>query len=119
MESNDPLDEAINYTLKHWFELTQFLRVENAPLDNNDLERTLKIAIRGRNNWLFYKTRYGAMIGGILTSLIYTCVVANVNPINYLIALQEHKDQVVKKPERWLPWNYHEALSDKSESLAA
>ena len=32
VEPNDPLGEAINYTLKHWFELTQFLRVENAPL---------------------------------------------------------------------------------------
>jgi hypothetical protein len=103
--------------LKHWLELTQFLRVAGAPLDNNIVGRSLKIPIRGRRTWLFYKTEYGAMIGGVLTSVIYTCVLSGVNPLNYLIALQEHKNQIVKEPERWLPWNYQEALA--TLSLAA
>jgi integrase len=30
----------------------------------------LKIPIRGRRTWLFYKTEYSAMIGGVLTSVI-------------------------------------------------
>jgi transposase len=34
-----------------------------------------------------------------------------VNPLNYLIALQEYKNQIVKEPERWLPWNYQETLA--------
>ena len=101
----------MRYMLKHWHALTQFLRVPGAPLDNNIVERAVKIPIRGRRTWLFYKTEYGAMIGGVLTSVIYTCALSGINPLNYLIALQKHKHQIVKEPESWLPWNYHEALA--------
>ena len=111
VEPNDSLGKVMRYMLKHWHELTQFLRVAGAPLDNNILERALKIPIRGRRTWLFYKTEYGAMIGGVLTSIIYTCALAGTNPLNYLIALQEHKNQIVKEPEAWLPWNYQETLA--------
>jgi len=117
VEPNDSLGKSIKYMLKHWHELTQFLRVAGAPLDNNIVERSLKIPIRGRRTWLFYKTEYGAMIGGVLTSIIYTCVLSGINPLNYLIALQEHKNQIVKEPECWLPWNYQDALA--TLSLAA
>lgn len=106
VEPNDSLGQAMRYMLKHWHKLTQFLRVAGAPLDNNIVERALKIPIRGRRTWLFYKTEYGAMIGGVLTSIIYTCVLSKTNPLDYLIALQEHKKQIVKEPEKWLPWNY-------------
>jgi transposase len=111
VEPNDSLGKAMRYMLKHWHELTQFLRVAGAPLDNNILERALKIPIRGRRTWLFYKTEYSAMIGGVLTSVIYTCALSEINPLNYLIALQEYKNQIVKEPERWLPWNYQETLA--------
>ncbi len=117
VEPNDSLGKSIKYMLNHWHELTQFLRIAGAPLDNNIVERSLKIPIRGRRTWLFYKTEYGAMIGGVLTSIIYTCVLSGINPLNYLIALQEHKNQIVKEPERWLPWNYQDALA--TLSLAA
>jgi hypothetical protein len=108
VEPNDSLGVAMRYMLNHWHELTQFLRVAGAPLDNNIVERALKIPIRGRRTWLFYKTQYGAMIGGVLTSVIYTCALAGINPLTYLTVLQENKNQVVKEPERWLPWNYQD-----------
>lgn len=110
VEPNDSLGKAVKYMLKYWHELTQFLRVEGAPLDNNIVERALKIPIRGRRTWLFYKTEYGAMIGGVLTSIIYTCALSGINPLHYLIALQENKNQIVKEREKWLPWNYKDNL---------
>ena len=117
VEPNSALGKAIRYTLKHWERLTQFLRVPGAPLDNNELERTLKVPIRGRRTWLFYKTKYGAMIGGVLTSIIHTCALNNENPFHYLMVLQQHKNQIVKEPHQWLPWNYQQQLT--SLSLAA
>jgi hypothetical protein len=60
--------------------LTRFLQVPGAPIHNNDMERGLKIPIRGRNTWLFYKTEYGALVGGVLTSIIYTCELSGINP---------------------------------------
>jgi hypothetical protein len=111
VEPNDSLGKAMRYMLKHWHQLSQFIRIAGAPLDNNILERALKIPIRGRRTWLFYKTEYGAMIGGVLTSVIYTCALSGFNPLSYLIALQEHKNQIVKEPERWLPWCYQDTLA--------
>ena len=105
--------------LKHWHKLTRFLEVEGAPVHNNDMERGLKIPIRGRNTWLFYKTEYGAMIGGVLTSIIYTCELSGINPFDYLVVLQEHKDQIIKEPNAWLPWNYQATLSQLDSALAA
>jgi len=118
VEPNDSLGKAVKYMLKHWHELTQFLRIEGAPLDNNILERALKIPIRGRRTWLFYKTEYGAMIGGVLTSLIYTCALSGVNPLHYLIVLQEHTNQIVKEPEKWMPWNYRDNLLSPAATAA-
>ncbi len=43
VEPNGALGKAAKYMLKHWHELTQFLRVPSAPLDNNSAERLLKI----------------------------------------------------------------------------
>ena len=59
-EPNSGLGKAISYMLKHWEELTLFLREEGAPLDNNLCERALKKAILHRKNALFYKTPNGA-----------------------------------------------------------
>jgi hypothetical protein len=38
--------------------LSGFLAVPGAPLDNNLVERALKLFIRQRNNSLFYKNRH-------------------------------------------------------------
>jgi transposase len=111
VEPNSSLGKAFAYLLTHWQTLTRFLQVENAPLDNNIVERALKLAIRQRKNSLFYATDYSASIASMLTSLIATCLHAGVNALDYLVALQEHRPAVFKAPEAWLPWNYHANLA--------
>jgi transposase len=108
-EPNSALGGAIGYTLKHWKELTLFLRQAGAPLDNNVCERALKKAILHRKNALFYKTRNGARVGDLFMSLIYTCQLNQTNPFDYLTELQQHADAVAACPERWMPWNYRDA----------
>ncbi len=115
IEPNSALGGAIKYMQRRWKELTRFLEVAGAPLDNNIVERALKIAIRNRKNALFYRTQYSAGIGGMITSLIYTCHLANANAHHYLTVLQKYPNEVVKSPEKWLPWNYKIAL----ESIAS
>jgi len=106
VEPNSGLGQAITYMLNHWKPLTAFLRVPNAPLDNNICERALKKAILHRKNSLFYKTQHGARVGDLFMSLIHTCILADVNPYNYLVALQKHASDLVRHPEKWMPWNY-------------
>jgi len=111
VEPNSSLGKAFQYLLNHWQTLTQFLQVERAPLDNNIVERALKLAIRQRKNSLFYATDYSAYIASMLTSLIATCLHAEVNALEYLVALQEHRAAVFRDPAAWLPWNYHMHLA--------
>ena len=111
VEPNSSLGKAIAYLRTHWETLTRFLQVENAPLENNIVERALKLVIRQRKNSLFYATDYSAYIASMLTSLIATCLYAGVNALEYLVALQEHRRAVLGDPAAWLPWNYHTNLA--------
>lgn len=111
IEPNSDLGAAIKYMQRHWEKLTRFLTVAGTPIDNNVVERALKIAIRNRKSAMFYRTTYSAGIGGMITSLIYTCDLAKQNPHDYLIALQEHHASVLANPECWLPWNYRETMT--------
>jgi transposase len=110
VEPNSSLGKAIAYMLEHWGTLTQCLKEPGAPLDNNVAERALKLAIRQRKNSLFYATEHSAYIASILTSVIATCVQAGVNALEYLVAVQEHRQEVFANPRAWLPWNYEAAL---------
>ena len=112
VEPNSELGGALKYMLRHWPKLTRFLTVAGAPIDNNLVEQALKIAIRNRKAAMFYRTEYSAYIGGVLTSLIYTCHLAKENPQDYLTALQHHKTAVAAKPELFLPWNYQETIAN-------
>jgi len=85
--------------------------IAGAPLDNNLVERALKLFIRQRKNSLFYKSEHSAYIASVLTSLIATCLYAGVSVLEYLVALQEHRREVFAKPEAWLPWTYQASLA--------
>ena len=110
VEPNSSLGKAIAYMIDHWDTLTRFLHEPGAPIDNNLAERALKLAIRQRKNSLFYATEHSAYIASILISVIATCVQAGVNALGYLVALQDHRQEVFANPGAWLPWNYEVAL---------
>jgi len=110
VEPNSSVGKAIAYLLEHWETLTRVVKEPGAPLDNNVAERALKLAIRQRKNSLFYATEHSAYIASILTSVIATCVQAGVNALEYLVAVQEHRQEVVANPSAWLPWNYEATL---------
>jgi len=119
VEPNSSLGKAIGYMLRHWPELTLFLRRAGAPLDNNLCERALKKAILHRKNSLFFKTENGARVGDIYMSLIHTCELCGANPFDYLTELQRHAKDVALHPRAWLPWNYRETLAAASPPAPA
>jgi len=110
VEPNSGLGEAITYMLKHWEELTLFLRQSGAPLDNNICEQALKKAILHRKNAYFYKTENGARVGDLFMSLIHTCELNSVNPFEYLTELHKHVNELSLGPGDWMPWNYRDTL---------
>jgi len=106
VEPNSRLGQAFNYMLKRWAALTGFLRLPGAPLDNNPAEQALKPSVRYRNNSLFYKNLHGAYVGDVLSSLIETCRLNGINPIDYLSALLHNRSAVFADPAAWLPWTF-------------
>ena len=116
VEPNSGLGGAITYMLKHWPELTLFLRCPGAPLDNNICERALKKAILHRKNSLFYKTSTGARVGDLFMSLIHSAELCQADPFHYLVALQRHHRDVSQHPDQWMPWNYQANLPQGSST---
>ena len=59
---------------------------------------------------LTYYNEYGAFIGDVLMTLIFTVIGSgkNLNPVHYLTTLQDNARHVQQAPSQWLPWNYHE-----------
>jgi len=115
VEPNSRLGDAIRYMLKHWSELTLFLREPGAPLDNNLCERALKRAILHRKNSLFYQTLGGAHVGDVFMSLIHSAELNAVQPFDYLTALLRHHQEVEDAPAAWMPWNYAASIARLGE----
>lgn len=109
-EPNSAPGKAIEYILKRWTELSQFLRYANAPLDTNVVERALKLVIGLRKSSMFYKSLSSAAFASHAQSAIYSAAQNNINPCEYMAALIDNSKAVIKNPEAWLPWNYKYTL---------
>jgi transposase len=106
IEPNSALGAAIIYMQKRWSDLTLFLRLAGAPLDNNTAERALKKAILHRKNSLFYRTIAGAHVGDVFMSLIHTSELNEVSAYEYLVAVLRNAAASASNPHAWMPWNY-------------
>jgi transposase len=111
VEPHSSLGKALASMLEHGATLTRVVTEPGAPLDNNSAERAWKLAIRQRKNSLFYATAPSAYIASILTSVSATCVQAGSNALAYLVAIQEHRQEVRAHPRAWLPWHDEAALA--------
>lgn len=106
IEPNSGLGQAIGYMQRRWTQLTRFLHVPGAPLDNNICERVLKMVVLHRKNSLAYKTERGAKVGDLFMSLIQTCRLNCTNAFDYFSALMANPAAVLADPAKFLPWNY-------------
>jgi len=85
MLPKNPLNEAINYTLNNWKQLTAFLNDGRLPIDNNLVENAIRPVALGRKNWLFAGSPEGAQRMAIIYSLVATCKLNNINPYEYFV----------------------------------
>ena len=106
--SNSQLGKDILYCLKRWKKLTAFLRVEGAPLTNDETEHAIKDIVRHRKNSLFYKTKHGAHVGDVIMSVMQTAKHSDVNLFHYLVDLQMRRREVFDNPRDFLPWIWKE-----------
>jgi hypothetical protein len=78
------LAEDIRYTLAHWPGLIRFLDDGTLELDTNPVENQIRPIALTRKNALFAGNETGAENWAMLASLVATCKLAGVNPVDYL-----------------------------------
>ena len=102
------LAEAIRYSLARWPALCRFLDDGRIELDNNPVERAIRPVALGRKNHLFAGSDGGAERWAMVTSLIATAKLNDVEPYAYLKDVLErmvdgHK---ASRLDELLPWNW-------------
>jgi transposase len=78
------LGRAVRYLLNHRVALMRFLEDGVIPIDNGIVERLHRGPAVGRRNYLFAGSHEGAQRAAIAYSVLGTCKLAGVNPIDYL-----------------------------------
>jgi transposase len=78
------LGKAIQYLLNHRVELTRFLDDGTLPIDNGIVERLHRIPAITRMNFLFAGSHAGAERAAIAYSIIGSCELLGIDPVEYL-----------------------------------
>jgi transposase len=82
--AEDGLTVAINYSLKYWSGLIEFLEDTRIPLSNNEAERSIRHAVMGRKNFYGSRTHNGADIAAIFYTIIESCKKVEVDPRSFI-----------------------------------
>ena len=102
------LGDAISYTLNQWEYLTRYTEDGRMPIDNNLLERDIRIFATGRKSWLFSDTVAGAKASAVIYSLMLTCRACGVEPLAWLRHVLTELPQRVAEADisDLLPFNF-------------
>jgi transposase len=102
-----PLGMALQYTLGRWDKLNVYVQDGNLRIDNNLVENSIRPVALGRKNYLFAGNHEAAHRSAMLYSLLATCKLHNVNPIQWLTYVFENiNDHKINAIEQLLPQNY-------------
>ena len=93
------LGKAIHYLLEQWPYLTRYLEDGRLELSNNRAERSIKLFVMGRKNWLFANTPGGAQASSVIYSLIETAKENGLDPYRYLLWLLQNAPQLSETDE--------------------
>jgi transposase len=103
------LGRAAGYIVRNRKPLTRFLYVAKLPPDNNRSEAALRRVALGRKNYLFVGDEdSGKNIAGLF-SIVASCVLNGVNPVEYITdVLERISDHPASRldellPDRWRP----------------
>lgn len=101
--------KALDYSLRRWGALTQFLDNGQLPIDNNWIENQIRPIAIGRNNWLFAGSLRAGQRAAAVMSLIQSARLNGHDPYAYLkdvlTRLPTHRNSQIEVllPHRWQP----------------
>jgi transposase len=103
--------KALDYSLKRWGPLTQFLDDGQLPIDNNWIENQIRPIAIGRSNWMFAGSLRAGQRAAAVMSLIQSAKLNGHDPYAYLkdvlARLPTQKNSQIEKllPHHWQPTN--------------
>ena len=101
--------KALDYSLKRWTALTQFLDDAQLPIDNNRIENQIRPIAIGRSNWMFAGSLRAGQRAAAVMSLIQSAKLNGHDPYAYikdvLTRLPTQKNSQIEEllPHRWQP----------------
>ena len=78
-----PIGKAIAYSLNQWEALNRYVDDPMLEIDNNLSERTLRMVVIGRKNYLFAGSEAGAWRAAVIYSLVASCKLHDIDPFRY------------------------------------
>lgn len=99
--------KALDYSLKRWGALTQFLENGQLPIDNNWIENQIRPIAIGRSNWMFAGSLRAGQRAAAVMSLIQSAKLNGHDPYAYLkdvlARLPTQKNSQIDQllPHRW------------------
>ena len=105
---SDLMGKALDYAYKLWPRLRRYALDGRYNIDNNPVERNQRPSVIGRKNYLFSKSDSGALDNAIFYTLIESCDIVGVNPLQWLTYVLEnlHDDTTSEEIELMLPYQY-------------
>jgi len=103
-----PMGVALEYTIKRWDILLNYLYDGSLEIDNNWVENAIRPNALGRKNYLFAGSHEGAKRAAMFYSFFGTCKKNNVNPYQWLkkvleVIPEHHANKLVELLPQNLP----------------
>lgn len=113
------MGKAIDYAYKLRPRLRRYTDDGRYHIDNNPVECAQRPSVMGRKNYFFSKSDSGAVDNAISYSLIESCDVVGVEPLQWLtdVLNKLHDDTIPEKIRLLLPYYYKESCKKTRDSF--
>ena len=110
------MSKAITYTLNQWEALNRYIEDPILDIDNNISERTLRMVVIGRRNYMFAGSEAGAWRAAIIYSLVASCKLNDHDPFAYFRdVLEKVSTHPADKIDELLPSNWKPPKSNAED----
>ena len=105
---SDSMGKAFEYAYRLWPRLRRYADNGIYQIDNNPVERNQRPTVMGRKNYLFSKNDKGAVDNAIFYTLLESCHIVGINPLDWLTDVLNtlHDDTPPEQINQLLPYYY-------------
>ena len=108
-----PMGKAVTYSVNQWQALNRYIEDPILSIDNNVSERTLRMVVIGRKNYMFAGSESGAKRAAIIYSLVASCKLNSHDPFAYFNdVLRKVSTHPSSKIDQLLPNNWKTPAPD-------